>query len=92
MSIWHRMLIGFLDGLFESTRSDPFGGFGRPYFGDAMMSDDEYRDYIQSHNANNLGGGSFNARTGMWDDGFDGAGIYDENEWRPGPVGIYDDD
>ncbi len=55
-----------------------------------MMSREELRDYIQTHNANDFGAGAFNHRTGLWDDGSDSAGIYDENEWLPGPIGVYD--
>ena len=57
-----------------------------------MMTDEQYREYMAAHDGNQWGSGAYNHRTGMWDNGGDDAGIYDDNNWLPGPIGTYDED
>ena len=89
------VFFAFLEGLLEPSHNDGpeiFGMFGRPYDGDGMMTDEQYREYMAAHDGNQWGSGAYNHRTGMWDNGGDDAGIYDDNNWLPGPIGTYDED
>ena len=91
MSPLSEMFFDFSEGIFSVEDDDPFNGFGRPYHDNGLVSDDEYRDYIQAHNANSMVG-AFNYRTSMFDDGSDPFGIYDDDDWAPGLIGFVEND
>lgn len=63
-----------------------FGMFGRPYDGGGPLSNNEHRDYMHVHSANQCGSGAYNHRAGM---GGDGADIYDD--WLSGEFRVYDE-
>ncbi len=71
-------LFDFISELFKLDTSDPFDGMGEPCFRNVYMSDDDYRDYIRGTNANNLAG-IYNHCTGMFDNGCDLFGYYDDD-------------
>lgn len=80
MGILRTFLLEFLSELSKPKRHDPFHGEGEPYFRNGLMSDEEYSNYIESTYANNYGAGNYNHRTGMYDNGCDLFGYYDDND------------
>ena len=58
MGMLTRFFFAFLEGLLEPSHSDDpeiFGMFGRPYDGDGMMTDEQYREYMAAHDGNQWG-------------------------------------